>query len=356
MAILHGSNDLYGASRVLIGDVEILAGMGFDVAVALPADGPLTERLDAAGARVFVERLSVFRRVDGLKSLRVPARLPSCARESDILVTWTLALSGYLGVARLARKRTISSVHEILDGRAGAALVRGTAAVAHACMSNSDTTSRWMVASGARPTDVVRAYPEAPAYNPLPRPDKRKAQLSLLLAGRVNGHKGHLEAVAAVRHVRSLGIDVQLTLLGGAYPGQEQHLEALLGEVDRTEGVSYLGEVPDLLPYLAVSDAILVPTTRPEPFGVVALEGWAAGRRVVGSDQGGLAEAVRMVDGISVRAGEIESLVAAIEAMAADEALRASPRADAPVSRLCTRAARHQAWLETLELAGAAST
>lgn len=348
LAILHGSNDLYGASRVLADDVEILSQRGHEVVVLLPEDGPLTALLEERGAKVTIEPLRVIRKVDGITSLRPPMRLPAAVRLADVVVTWTLALSSYLPVLRAHRKRVISSVHEILPGRAGHLLSRGTGELAHVLMTNSETTSQWLQTNGVEGRKLHLAYPQAPPYDPLAPPANAYPQFTALLAGRVNGHKGHVEAVQAAKLVRASGVDLRLILLGGAFPGQERHLEEVRAAAKAVPGVEFLGEVPDIRPFLADSNVMLVPTTRPEPFGVVALEGWAAGRRIIASNEGGLAEATRMVDGISVPAGDVGALAEAMTRVARSDALRAAPSPQAEVASRCTREARESAWDDVL--------
>lgn len=333
---------------MLADDVEILRSAGHHVTVLLPEAGPLTELLEGRGARVQIEPLRVLRKVDGLSSLRPPVRLPQSVRAADLVVTWTLALSSYLPALAVLRKPVVASVHEILEGRAGDLLAKGTGRLARVLMTNSQTTSDWLVGAGVRADKLYLAYPEAPKPAPLPPVENRPPSFTALLAGRVNGHKGHLEAVRAARIVQERGIDLRLILLGGAFPGQEQHLDSLHRELRGATNVEFLGEVPDIRPYLAEANAMLVPTTRPEPFGIVALEGWAAGRRVIASDQGGLAEATKMVEGVPVPAGDVLALADAIERVALDPALREPPSIDAEVARACTRAAREDAWRRVL--------
>lgn len=352
IAFLHGSNDLYGASRVLADDARTLTEMGHRVSVVLPDPGPLTRLLEDAGARVSIEPLNVLRKVGSPTALRPPLRLPQLVAEADVAVTWTLALSSYLPLLRLRRKRLVASVHEILDGRAGTILARGTGLLASSVMSNSETTTAWMVSAGVNPQKIVLAYPQAPLYDPLPLATVEPPTFHALLAGRVNGHKGHLEAVEASKIVRGRGIDLRLTLLGGSYPGQENHLEDLLAAIDGAEGVTYRGEVPDVRPYLADAEVMLVPTTRPEPFGIVALEAWSAGRRIIASDEGGLAEATRMVEGVSFPSRDVGALADAIERVALDPDLRGAPSAQAAVASHCTQAARREAWVKALISAG----
>lgn len=210
-------------------------------------------------------------------------------------------------------------------------------------MVNSSATSRWLTGTGRRGKAQL-AYPVAPAYEPLERMGSESDPLRLLLIGRVNGHKGHLEAVRAVQAARETGEQIELTLLGGAFPGQEQHLGELLGAIEGLAWARYGGEVTEPREFFKACDLVLIPTTRPEPFGLVAIEAWAAGRRVIASDQGGLAEATAMVEGVQVAAGDVTALCRAIVRVARDPAMRAAPAASAPVSELCTRAARELAW------------
>jgi hypothetical protein len=348
VAFIHGSNDLYGASRVLLTDVRILTDAGIRVTVVLPSSGPLDGLLREAGALVAIEPLAILRKVASLSQLRLPLRLPNAARDADIIVLWTLASASYLVAARLARKFTISSVHEILPGRAGSILRAFARSLSTRLMVNSGATRDWLVAGARLSQEPILAYPVAPAYAPTSLPAS-EGELSLLLAGRINGHKGHLEAVEACAAAIDAGLPgLQLTLLGGCYPGQEGHLGQLLDAIADKPWVSYAGEANSITCALDACDALLVPTMRAEPFGIVALEAWAAGRRVIASDEGGLAEAARLVDGVLVPPRDIDALSRAIVAFACSPTMRSAPSRDAEVARTCTSAARSIAWRSAL--------
>jgi glycosyltransferase involved in cell wall biosynthesis len=218
-------------------------------------------------------------------------------------------------------------------------------------MVNSSATGRWLTGEGKLGMPQL-AYPIAPPYEPMDRIGSESDPLRLLLMGRVNGHKGHLEAVCAAQAARDAGEQVELTLLGGAFSGQEQHLAALLAVIKDLPWVHYGGEVTEPREFFRRCDVVLIPTTRPEPFGLVAVEAWAAGRRVIASDQGGLAEAATMVEGLLVSAADVADLCQAIVRAAHEPAIRAAPLAGAPVSELCTLAARELAWKAGLGRAG----
>ncbi len=297
--------------------------------------------------RVSIEPLIVLRKVAGMAALRMPTRLPTVCEDADIVVLWTLALAAYLPLLRLRRRRVLCSVHEILPGRAGRLLATITCALSHALMVNSSATGRWLTGEGKLGRPQL-AYPIAPPYEPMDRVGSESDPLRLLLMGRVNGHKGHLEAVQAIRAARDAGENVELTLLGGVFPGQEQHLTELLAVIKGLPWVHYGGEVAEPREFFKMCDVVLIPSTTPESFGLVALEAWAAGRRVIASDQGGLAEATSMVEGLLVSSADVSGLCQAIVRAARDSAIRAAPLRDAPVDELCTLAARELAWKSIL--------
>ncbi|MEU2201887.1 glycosyltransferase family 4 protein [Isoptericola sp. NPDC019482] len=77
---------------------------------------------------------------------------------------------------------------------------------------------------------------------------------------------------------------------------------------------------------MRAADVVVVPSVWPEPFGLTALEGMAAGAAVVASDVGGLPEAVGDA-GILVPPGDAAALADALAALADDRARLARRRA-----------------------------
>jgi glycosyltransferase involved in cell wall biosynthesis len=125
------------------------------------------------------------------------------------------------------------------------------------------------------------------------------------------------------------GLDVLLE----AWQGLEPKLPLVLAGMRRPDtprsfpaGVIVAEDVPheDVLRAWGHCIAALVPSVWPEPFGAVALEAMAAGRPVVASQVGGLADLV--VDGttgILVPPGDVAALRSAIQRLLADPLLQA---------------------------------
>lgn len=143
--------------------------------------------------------------------------------------------------------------------------------------------------------------------------------------------------------VRRKGVDVVLRalevlarvglrpLLWVAGEGAENaSLEALARDAGVEGQVRFLGRRGDVPDLLGACDIVVIPSRR-EGLGVAALEAMAAGRPIVASAVGGLAEAV--VDrrtGLLVPPDDPEALASALEEIVRDPSLRAALGAEGP--------------------------
>jgi len=105
----------------------------------------------------------------------------------------------------------------------------------------------------------------------------------------------------------------------------------------------------DALPaVLATASVVVVPSTWPEPFGLTALEGMAAGAALVASDVGGLPEAVGD-GGLLVPPGDVDRLAEALDGLRDAQTLgeaQARARATARTRTWAATAARLDEVLE----------
>lgn len=119
----------------------------------------------------------------------------------------------------------------------------------------------------------------------------------ILFVGRLAWQKGPDMLVDAVPDLLREHPDGQFAFVGEGQmrPG----LEAQARELP----IRFLGRLDDAdyVPLLNASDIVAIPS-RNEPFGLVLLEAWSAGRCVVASDVGGLSENINHgTDGVKVR-------------------------------------------------------
>ncbi len=299
VAFLHGSNDIYGASRVLLDEVSIFLSEAWDVAVVLPMKGPLTEKLTTLGAHVVVDpELHVLRRVQSLNAIGNP-RIPAVMRGADLVVVWTLALASYIPLLVLRRQSFYVSVHEIQRGAVGLVLLWLLRVGRFPITACSEAAKAWMSKGGISADRISVTYP---IFSPCSVSSAKTTgcRPAIAVVGRTNGDKGHLEVVRALRRPALRDMEMTLVLAGGPFPGQEHHLAAILDEAATDRRITYVGEIDGVQSLEGVVDAVACFPTRPEAFGLVPLEAWASGIHTLGHLEGGAAEVLPIVGAMSV--------------------------------------------------------
>ena len=119
------------------------------------------------------------------------------------------------------------------------------------------------------------------------RPDER----IVLFVGRLVPQKGVDTLIRATPHIIRRHKDVKILISGDGW--SKGYLEELARSTGFKEYIKFLGFIPDseLTKLIASADVLVVPSIY-EPFGIVALEGMAAGVPVVATNVGGLAEII----------------------------------------------------------------
>ncbi|MFQ6135648.1 MAG: glycosyltransferase family 4 protein [Candidatus Hydrothermarchaeales archaeon] len=122
----------------------------------------------------------------------------------------------------------------------------------------------------------------------------------ILFIGRLVQQKGPDLLIEAIPHVLAHRWDAKFVIAGeGGLRGQLEHRASELGV---SHAVRFLGYIPDeeYLDILNACDIVCIPS-RNEPFGIVLLEAWGAGKPVIATDIGGPSENItNFKDGIKV--------------------------------------------------------
>lgn len=308
---VHPSDELYGADRVLLQVVDVLARRG-DVHVWLPGDVEYGQRLlsDALGRQsvpVSTRDVVVLRReyarpgaVPGLLARAWRTFRALRRRRPRLVYVNTSAMLLVAPLARLVGARVVAHVHESWTWREK--VVLGPALwCCHDVIAVSEAVARRLPVPGAR-VEVVHNGVDAPAPAPEARETLRQAlgvgeaDTLVLVASRWNRWKGLdvlLEAWSRLERD-----DLHLAVLGGPPPsGAAIDVVGAVGSMTTPAKVSIVGEVADVAPWFAASDVVVVPSIEPDPFPLVAVEAAAHGRAVYASRIGGLPEMI--VDGLT---------------------------------------------------------
>ncbi|PWU24755.1 MAG: hypothetical protein C5B48_04760 [Candidatus Rokuibacteriota bacterium] len=288
--------------------------------VALLGDRAPTEtrrRLSEAGAEIRV--------VPGLRRIpdaRAVASLVRALRRINPQVAHVNLTdqgdgAGPLLACRLARCRTVATLHLVIPGRAAwrELISRHTLRLPHAVIGVSSFVAAWAEGAGARARPVLNGVspseqtPGARGLLGLPA-----EALVVGGIGRLDVQKGWDVLCRAARIVRNELPDVLFAVIGD---GPEA---PTLREAEACREVRFLGYREGASTLLAAFDILVVPS-RYEAFGMVAAEAMLAGVPVVATNVGGLLEVVGE-GGVVVPPESPEHLAAAIVALIRDPAAR----------------------------------
>jgi glycosyltransferase involved in cell wall biosynthesis len=336
---LHSSAGRYGADRQLL-----LIASGLDRArcrplVVLPERGPLAADLAGAGVEVLVRPLAVVRRsrvrgagAAGLaRAVGADARaLARLARERDAALVHsnTSVVLGGAPAAVLARVPHVWHVREIYAEwpRAFAVhrqVLRSAAALPCVSQAVADQFGHSgrarVIGDGLPPGASMRRAPRASARAALGLPEDA---FVAAVIGRISSWKGQDVLARALAEPELERLGAIGLVVGDAWPGEEtpeRALRDLAARLGLGERLRLVGFRDDLETVLGAADAVVVPSTQPDPLPNAALEAAAAGCCVVAADHGGLPEIVRDGEtGVLVPPGDHRALAAALAGLARD--------------------------------------
>lgn len=139
------------------------------------------------------------------------------------------------------------------------------------------------------------------------------------MAAVLEERKGHRFLLEAARRLKAQGCQIKYYLAGEG--SLRKSLEDMAVRMGLKDDVRFLGFVADMPALLNKVDIFVLPSVF-EGLGVSVLEAMAAGKAVIASRVGGLAELVMDgVTGLLVGTGDVEGLAGAILKLAGDRAL-----------------------------------
>ena len=139
----------------------------------------------------------------------------------------------------------------------------------------------------------------------------------VMMIGRLVREKGCLDFAAVAR---ALAGKADFVHVGPTEP--DQHDAVGPSDMERA-GVTLVGPVDDVRPYITAADIVVLPSYR-EGIPRVAMEAAAIGRPVVAYDVRGVREVVDPDSGLLVDRGDVAGLIATVESLLGDPARRSA--------------------------------
>jgi glycosyltransferase involved in cell wall biosynthesis len=145
---------------------------------------------------------------------------------------------------------------------------------------------------------------------------------NLVMAATIAPGKGQHEAIEAVHILRSKGVDIHLTLVGGHRHAYSIQIRELIKKYDLGDAVHILGHSDRPLSYLSAADVVLVCSSN-EAFGRVTIEAMKLSAPVIGAKAAGTQDLIQDgLTGLLYESGNPEQLAEKIEYLYSNPELR----------------------------------
>ena len=306
--LLHSSNDMYGASRIVLQVIDILIKAKYEVHIILPYNGVLNKIITDKGASCSTYNLGVFRKkylnLKGLfnRFLKIKKAKNHISNyidkhHIDLLYTSTsVIISG--GFA--AKKRgipNISHIHEIPTGNKLYEIFTGLFARHFStkviAVSNS-VAKHWQ--PYLKQQQLIKVYNGIVfPLTKTPNNTKRKIDQNITVAsiGRLVPGKGHKYFIEVAKDLLKLNNQYQFLIVGDTFPGYESYEEELKTFVTQNnlhQKIHFLGYKTDIEGVLAKSDLFFHSSITPDSLPTVIFEAIKMRVPVVATELGGAVE------------------------------------------------------------------
>ncbi|MCD6180230.1 MAG: glycosyltransferase family 4 protein [Bacteroidales bacterium] len=347
----HQSAELYGSDKTLLQLVIGMSKKGHKVIVIVPEEGPLTGEFQNFNIKYIVSPvLKLSRDMFTLKKLSLFvyhffSSTKTIRRETknlniDCIHSNTLAVLLGAFYAKLFRIKHLWHVHEIIESPILANKL-------YRFLVNS-FSSKVVFNSKASFTSLIRDNKNLRAkssiiYNGIEKPDKlysleeinhfKKEEMNLAsdtlvigVVGRISRWKGQILLLEAFEKLQKETSGVYLLIVGSPPPGQEHYLLDLKDHIIAKGLESHVQIHPfntEIWKYWSSIDIAVVPSTEPEPFGLVAIEAMLMGKPVVAAAHGGLTEIIEdKKTGWLFKPNDKNNLYAGLKQLTKDKTLR----------------------------------
>jgi len=317
---IHQSAELYGSDKTLFFLVKGLPQYGIKPIVVLPEEGPLTTLLREADIEIFISPVIKLSRslFSPLNLIKLPFQIFSSLRllnkkltlyKIDLIHSNTLAVLLGAFYAKWKRIKHIWHVHEIIEKP-------NFANKLYRFLVNS-LSSKVVFNSKASLESLVRNNQNLKAkssiiYNGIEKPSKsydldeindfRAKEMNLAsdalvigMVGRISRWKGQVLLLGAFEKLQKEKPKVHLLIVGAPPPGQDHYLSDLKNDIvskGLEDKVQIYPFTTKIWKYWSSIDIAVVPSTEPEPFGLVAIEAMLIGKPVIAAAHGGLIEII----------------------------------------------------------------
>lgn len=319
---IHQSAELYGSDKTILMFISNLDKQKYFPIVILPFDGPLKTEFEKNNIKVVIAPvLKLYRKMftpknilkffkEYTEGLKIINRLH---KEHDFTIVYSHTLAALIGII-FASKNKIRHLWHVQEIIAKPKLFnKGFKRLLslksnHVAVYDSKTTMDFWIEGNKKLAKKSEAIcngldvTEKPAPNLIEIENIRSEvfkvkpeDVVISLVGRINSWKGQKLLLEAFNEIADKYPNTKLVYIGSAPPNQEffeTDLKQKITDYSLSKRVIIIPFQENIWKFWDAIDIAVVPSTEPEPFGMVAIEAMLAKKPVVAANHGGLTETV----------------------------------------------------------------
>lgn len=302
---IHSSSELYGSDKSLLYLVKNIDKQKYGVYILLPEDGPLVDEIKKLdGVTILINSIAVLRRknlsIRGLvtywkdfkKSYRYIIESIKKYKIDIVYTNTSVVFPGAIAAKRMKRK-SVWHIREIIDNPKERYFIKWIVnKFSNIIISNSKATGNSICKDESKLRVVYNSVGDV---SPKVSNQADRKNITIGMAGRINRWKGQKFFIDASEIILQKKSDVKFKIAGAAYSGEE-YLEAELVEYIKEKNlensIELLGQVENMDDFYDAIDIFVLPSIKPEPFGLVIIEAMERGIPVVATNHGGPVEII----------------------------------------------------------------
>ena len=305
--ILHGSNDLYGASKVLLNIVDCLNENGCKVHVILPFHGNLDNKLIHKVHNLSHYNLGVFRKkylnFFGLfnrfyKIIKSTIHIFNYIKKNEIdlvycntSVIWSGVLTSYI-----SKTKSLVHIHEIPYGSKIYIIISGLFFKYFAnsiIVVSKKVRDHWGSYVNLKKIKVIYNYSQFFQTDNSKKINKKKSEFIISNISRIVPQKGIEYLIEISKELLKFDKRFRINIIGDNLVGSENYLHYLKMKLEKNnlkKNIVFSGFKSDIKSIILKSDLILQTPVKPDSLPTVIIDSLTLNRPVVSTDTGGCSE------------------------------------------------------------------
>lgn len=320
---IHQSAELYGSDKTILMFISSLDKTKYKPVVVVPFEGPLTREFEKNNIEVVIAPvLKLYRKMLTPKNMLLATKeykqgldiLENLHKKYKFDLVYSHTLAALIGII-FARKHNIKHLWHIQEILAKPVAINKifkqllNLKANHKAIYDSKATMKFWIENDVKLTaksDFVWNGLDAskiPTYSDEHRKSVRSKFFEvdetitvIGLVGRINSWKGQPLLLIAYHRIAEKYPNSKLVFIGSAPPNQEfftDDLKKSIAGFNLDKQVKIIPFQEDIWQLWDAIDIAVVPSTEPEPFGMVAIEAMLSRKPVIAANHGGLTEIVQ---------------------------------------------------------------